>query len=81
MTNYREILRMASDSSYSIRQIKADAHCSYDTIRATIDAAKAKGISWPLDDDVSNEELQGFPVPGKVYVAPDLRDAGLSADS
>lgn len=27
--NYREILRMNADGSYSIREIKAHAHCSY----------------------------------------------------
>ena len=43
MVNYREILRMTADG-YGIRQIKADAHCSHDTIRATLEAAKAKGI-------------------------------------
>ena len=58
MVNYREILRMTADGSYGIRQIKADAHCSYEKIRKTQEAAKAKGIRWPLDDDVSNEELQ-----------------------
>lgn len=30
MVNYREILRMTADGSYGVRQIKADAHCSYE---------------------------------------------------
>ena len=77
MVNYREILRMTADGSYGIRQIKADAHCSHDTIRATLEAAKAKGISWPLDEDVTNEELQEFLFPGKyaslsIYQIPDF---------
>ena len=55
--NYREILRMSADGSYSIREIKAHAHCSYDTIRETLDAARAKGISWPLADDVTKVSL------------------------
>ncbi len=76
MVNYREILRMTADG-YGIRQIKADAHCSHDTIRATLEAAKAKGISWPLADDVTNEELQEFLFPGKytslpIYQMPDF---------
>ena len=54
MVNYREILRLTADGSYSIRQIKATVHCSHDTIRETLDAAKAKGISWLLEDDVTN---------------------------
>ena len=32
MVNYREFLRMTADGSYGIRQIKADAHCSHDTL-------------------------------------------------
>ena len=77
MVNYREILRMTADGSYGIRQIKADAHCSYEKIRETQEAAKAKGISWPLDDDVTNEELQEFLFPGKykplsIYQMPDF---------
>ena len=77
MVNYREILRMTADGSYGIRQIKADAHCSYEKIRKTQEAAKAKGIRWPLDDDVSNEELQKWLFPEKytslsIYQVPDF---------
>lgn len=76
MVNYREILRMSADG-YGIRQIKSDAHCSHDTIRATLEAAKEKGISWPLDDDVTNKELQELLFPGKytslpIYQEPDF---------
>lgn len=77
MVNYREILRMSADGNYSIREIKSHAKCSYEKIRDTIDAAKAKGISWPLDDDVTNEELQAFLFPGRyaslpIYAMPDF---------
>ena len=77
MANYRAILRMAADGNYSIRQIKAEAHCSHDTIRETLEAAKAKGISWPLPDDLSDTELQGFLFPEKYsslpfYAMPDF---------
>ena len=75
--NYREILRMHADGNYSIREIKAHAHCSYDTIKETIDAAKAKGISWPLADDITNTELKAFLFPGRyaalpIYAMPDF---------
>ncbi|MBQ6480360.1 MAG: IS21 family transposase [Anaerolineaceae bacterium] len=77
MVNYREILRMSADGNYSIRQIKADAHCSHDTIKETMEAARAKGISWPLDDDVTNAELQYYLFPEKFaslpyYAMPDF---------
>ena len=70
MVNYREILRMSADGNYSIRQIKADAHCSHDTIKETMEAARAKGISWPLDDDVTNAELQYYLFPEKFASLP-----------
>ena len=70
MVDYRKILRMSAEGNYSIRQIKADAHCSHDTIKDTLEAAKAKGISWPLDDDVTNAELQSFLFPEKYSALP-----------
>ena len=77
MVNYREILRLSSDKNYSVRELLATVHCSYRTYRETIEAAKAKGISWPLDDDVTNSELQDFLFPGKyaslpIYAMPDF---------
>lgn len=79
MVDYREILRLSSASEkMSVRDILTSARCSYRTYRATLDAAKAKGISWPLDDDVSNEELQALLFPGKytalpIYAMPDFQ--------
>ena len=77
MVNYREILRLSADGNYSVRDILTTAHCSYRSYNRTIDAAKAKGISWPLDDDVTNEELQAFLFPGQyaslpIYAMPDF---------
>lgn len=70
MVNYREILRLSADKNYSLRQIKAIVHCSHDTIRDTLEAAKSKGISWPLDEDVTNQELQEWLFPGKYASLP-----------
>lgn len=47
MVNYREILRMTADGSYGIRQIKADAHCSYEKIRETQEAATTDEMNTP----------------------------------
>ena len=60
MVNYREILRLSADENYSVRDILRTVHCSYQSYSKTVDAARVKGISWPLDDDVTNEELQAF---------------------
>ena len=77
MVDYREILRLSSASEkMSVRDILTSAHCSYRTYRATIDAAKAKGINWPLDDDVSNEQLQAFPCYVKIYIINIMTTSG-----
>ena len=60
MVNYRKILQLDADKNVSVRDLLSSAHCSYHSYTSTIEAAKAKGIAWPLDDDVTNEELQEF---------------------
>lgn len=77
MINYREILRLSANENYSVRELLATVHCSYQSYSETIAAAKAKGISWPLDDDVTNKELQSFLFPEKFsslpyYAMPDF---------
>ncbi len=78
MVNYREILRLSTDKNYSVRELLATVHCSYRTYSETITAAKEKGISWPLDDDVTNTELRDFLFPDKyaslpIYAMPDFQ--------
>ena len=58
MVNYRKILQLDADRNVSVRDLLSSAHCSYHSYTSTIEATKAKGISWPLDDDMINEELQ-----------------------
>jgi len=57
MVDYREILRLDYEG-YSQRQIVASIHSSHHTISETLEMAKVKGVSWPVDDDVANEQLQ-----------------------
>ena len=76
MVNYREILRLSSDPKNSQRSIELMLHSSHHTIRKVQDAAKAAGISWPLEDDVTNEMLKEalFPEEGAataLYTQPD----------
>ena len=56
MTNYRRILELHSQG-YSRRSIEASVHSSHQTVKAVIDRAQELNISWPLDDDVTNEVL------------------------
>ena len=70
MTNYREILRLHSLGS-SQRSIAREVQSSRDTVADVIKAAKAAGITWRLDDDVANEDIQEVLFPGKyAYASP-----------
>ena len=76
MIDYREILRLDS-LGYSRRRISGMVNSSHHTVDATLQAARNTGIAWPLDDDVTNVELQGILFPWKyagtsVYAMPDF---------
>lgn len=57
MVNYREILRLTS-LDYSQRQIAASVHSSRSTISEVQGLARKVGLTFPLDDSVTNEILQ-----------------------
>ena len=65
MVNYREILRLSNDPQNGQRSIAAALHCSRDTIREVRVAAEKAGVSWPLDDTVTNEMLKRILFPEK----------------
>ena len=49
MIDYREILRL-QDLKHNQRSIALETQSSRNTVSAVLVAAKAVGISWPLDD-------------------------------
>jgi len=70
VVDYREILRRHSLGD-SIRAIALGVNSSRDTVSATLRAASAAGVEWPLDDDVSNGDIQDILFPGKyAYASP-----------
>ena len=76
MVDYREILRLSSDPKNSQRSIGAILHCSRHTIRDVQKAAQEAGITWPLDEDITNEMLRSVLFPRRyaaesTYAAPD----------
>ena len=76
MVNYKEILRL-SHEGYSQRQLESSLHCSRHTIREVLTAAKANGITYPLDDSFSNEQLEAILFPNRyasdnAYLTPDF---------
>lgn len=64
MINYREILRLMS-LGYTQQQIASSLHCSRNTVRDVRNASDRIGIKWPLDDSVTNEDLESHFHPEK----------------
>lgn len=77
MIDYREILRLYS-LEHSQRSIAREVKSSRDTVAEVLKAADAVGISWPLDDSVTNEDIQEILFPGRYafaspYTVPDYQ--------
>ena len=75
MVNYKEILRL-SHEGYSQRQIESSVHCSRHTVRDTLSAAEKSGIVWPLEESVTNEQIEAILFPERhsavsMYLEPD----------
>ena len=64
MVNYREILRLKS-LGYSNTDIAASVHNARNTVSQVLSIADALQIKWPLDDDVTNEDLQTLLYPNR----------------
>ena len=76
MVSYKEILWL-SHEGYSQRQLESRLHCSRHTIREVLTAAKANGITYPLYDSFSSEQLEAILFPNRyasdnAYLAPDF---------
>lgn len=77
MVNYREILRLAS-LNYSQRSIALSVKSSRHTISEVLTAAAEKNISWPIDSEITDQELKLLLFPDKCknespYVEPDYQ--------
>ena len=64
MINYLEILRL-NHLGYSQRTIETTAHCSRHTVREVLAETDKHGIQWPLDDDITNADLERMLFPDK----------------
>ena len=75
MVDYREILRLLS-LKYNYTQISEALHSSRNTIREVGKLADEKGISWPLEEELTNQKLYELLYPerlakAQVYMEPD----------
>lgn len=77
MVNYREILRLDS-LGYSQHQIAASVHSSRNTIREVLHASKTKGLIWPLEATLTNEEILTLLFPAKVEMATKRKEPDYS---
>ena len=57
MLDYRNILRVASDSRKSMRTVELELRSSHHTIRKVLDAAQNARIGWPLLGNITNRML------------------------
>lgn len=57
MTNYLEILRLKSIGC-SNRKIASSVKSSHNTVKTVLELAQKNGISYPLDSNVSNSDLE-----------------------
>ena len=57
MTDYREILRLKS-MGYSNRKIEASVRSSHHTVKAVLELAQKHNISYPLDNDMTNADIE-----------------------
>lgn len=77
MTDYRKILKLRS-MRCSQREMERSKVASRETSKAVFEAADRQGIQWPLDDDVTNADLEQLLFPDKyknvcMYVEPDYQ--------
>jgi len=66
MTKYLEILRLHSQG-ISKRGIASSCQCFRNTITATLERAEQCGVSWPLEKDMTDGDLQNLMFPKKNY--------------
>ena len=75
MTDYRKILMLRSKKC-SQREMERNRVASRETSKAVFEAADRLGICWPIDDDITNADLERMLFPDKyknvcLYVEPD----------
>ena len=73
--DYREILRLDS-LNYSRKRISVSVGSSHHTVKDVLDAAAINNITWPLESDITNPELEALLFPGRhrgesIYAEPD----------
>jgi transposase len=59
MRKVKEVLRLRFELGFGQRQIARSCRMGLSTVHEYLERAAAAGISWPLPEDWSEEELEG----------------------
>lgn len=76
MVDYKAILRLNSEK-LSLRQVAARVGNSHHTVKNVIDTAAKNGVAWPIEENVTNQELEKLLFPDRMvsknvmYAEPD----------
>jgi transposase len=60
MRKIRDILRLKHSAGLSLRQIARSLNLSVGVVSKYLAAARAAGLSWPLEEGLSDEDLEGL---------------------
>ena len=77
MIDYQNILRLHNEG-HSQREIERELYCSRHTISDVLNKVKATGISWPLGDDVTNENDPRAALSLQICLGVSIHTAGFS---
>jgi transposase len=72
LTKYREILRLSS-MGLSQRSIASSCQCSRNTASEVLTRANRKELTWPLPEDLTDEDLSLLLFPEKAQSSPQSR--------
>jgi hypothetical protein len=68
MRKIRDVLRLTFDQGLSLREVASSLSMPYSTVGVYLRRAKVAGLSWPLPDDLFDDELEARLFPSEVKV-------------
>ena len=73
MRKIRDVLRLTFDQGLSLREVASSLSMPYSTVGVNLRRAKVAELSWPLPDDLGDDELEArlFPSEVKVVARPE----------
>ena len=69
MRKIKEVLRLKYEAGLSNRAIAKSCGICHKTVKECLTRARASGLSWPIADDLSDEDLEVLLFPGDLGAA------------